>query len=81
MTVIFTMTDFHIVVILITIAHCNIYINKVVFWVIYEGNYDRIAYCCDFDYHCCDFDNHNIADSTIHHYVLHITRHFGNGPQ
>ncbi len=28
-----TMIDVHIVVLLITIAHCNIYINKVVFWL------------------------------------------------
>ncbi len=24
---------------------------------------------------------YNIADSTDHHYVLHMVRHFGNGPQ
>ncbi len=28
-----TMIDLHIVVILISIAHCNVYINKVVFWL------------------------------------------------
>ncbi len=24
---------------------------------------------------------YNIADSSVHHYVLHMAKHFGNGPQ
>ncbi len=75
------MIDVHIVMILITIAYCNIYINKVVFWLFLGcplccnmGNQwhlyflSRVQYSITWHVHQTDMPD-NVSDMWLKHFV------------